>query len=57
MGSFLGIIILLPLLALIAICIKIDSVGPVFYISQRVGKGGKFFDVWKFRSMQVQYCV
>ncbi len=40
-----------PLLAVIAVAIKFDSQGPVFYRQTRVGKGGKTFKVFKFRSM------
>ncbi len=36
---------------LIAIAIKFDSPGPVIYKAKRVGRGGKIFDMWKFRSM------
>jgi exopolysaccharide biosynthesis polyprenyl glycosylphosphotransferase len=45
---------LLPLVLLIAILIKITSVGPVLYASRRVGKGGKHFTFLKFRSMRVR---
>lgn len=40
-----------PLLLLLAILIKLDSKGPVFYKSKRVGAGYQNFDFWKFRSM------
>jgi Undecaprenyl-phosphate galactose phosphotransferase WbaP len=40
-----------PLLFLIAMAIKIDSPGPVFYGQRRVGRGGVEFRAWKFRSM------
>jgi hypothetical protein len=43
--------ILLPLVALIAIAIKLDSPGPVFYTQKRVGHNGKEIRIWKFRSM------
>src|SRR5262249_31237006 len=36
---------------LVAIAIKLDSTGPVFYRQERVGKGGKVYGLWKFRSM------
>ncbi|MBW1703193.1 MAG: exopolysaccharide biosynthesis polyprenyl glycosylphosphotransferase [Deltaproteobacteria bacterium] len=49
--SALIIIITLPLLAVTALAIRLDSPGPVFFKQQRVGKGGKVFSVWKFRSM------
>ena len=41
----------LPLWLVIAAAIKLDSPGPVFYRQERVGKGGKLFSVFKFRSM------
>ena len=42
-----------PLLALIAIAMKVDSPGPVFYRHRRIGRGGREFHAWKFRSMVV----
>jgi exopolysaccharide biosynthesis polyprenyl glycosylphosphotransferase len=47
------LIILAPLFAIIAFLIKIDSPGPIFYISQRCGKKGRLFNFYKFRSMKV----
>ena len=49
--SFVGILILSPLLLLIAILIKLDSKGPVFYRGLRVGRQGKSFRIYKFRTM------
>lgn len=43
-----------PLLIVIAIGIKLSSKGPVFYISERVGKNGRLFKMLKFRSMHVK---
>jgi len=42
-----------PLMALTAICIALESRGPIFYRQERVGQGGKTFSVLKFRSMRV----
>jgi lipopolysaccharide/colanic/teichoic acid biosynthesis glycosyltransferase len=47
-----ALIFLSPLLILIAILVKLDSKGPVFYISKRAGNGYKIFDFYKFRSMR-----
>jgi exopolysaccharide biosynthesis polyprenyl glycosylphosphotransferase len=44
---------ILPLMGLVAIVIKIDSRGPVFYRQERMGRGGKTFLIYKFRSMYV----
>ncbi|MGH1256953.1 MULTISPECIES: sugar transferase [Bacillus] len=51
-GSFCGIIILLPVFIIVAICIKLeDPKGPVFFKQIRVGKDEKDFGMYKFRSM------
>jgi len=50
--SLLGLLILSPLFMIVALLIKLDSRGPVFYISPRIGRKGKIFDFYKFRSMQ-----
>jgi lipopolysaccharide/colanic/teichoic acid biosynthesis glycosyltransferase len=49
--SVLGLVIFSPLLALIALLIKLESPGPVFFTQKRVGKNERPFDVIKFRSM------
>jgi exopolysaccharide biosynthesis polyprenyl glycosylphosphotransferase len=49
--SFLFIILLSPLYLLIAIIIKLDSPGPIFFKQKRVGLHGKEFKIWKFRTM------
>jgi lipopolysaccharide/colanic/teichoic acid biosynthesis glycosyltransferase len=54
MGSLFLLIALLPLFLLIAILIKIDSSGPVLFRHQRIGKDGKPFVLWKFRSMRAE---
>jgi lipopolysaccharide/colanic/teichoic acid biosynthesis glycosyltransferase len=48
-----ALIFLSPLLLLIAILVKLDSKGPVFYISKRAGSGYRIFDFYKFRTMRV----
>jgi exopolysaccharide biosynthesis polyprenyl glycosylphosphotransferase len=50
-GSLGGIIILSPVLIITAIAIKLDSRGPVLFSQERVGKNGKIFKMYKFRSM------
>lgn len=52
----LALIILIfisPILLLVAIAVKLDSPGPVFFRQNRAGWGGKTFRIWKFRSMYV----
>jgi len=49
--SLLALVFIFPALALIAILIKLDSPGPVLYISDRIGKDGKRFRFLKFRTM------
>lgn len=52
-ASAAGLLVLSPILVPIAIWVKIDSKGPVFYRQSRVGRGNKDFGLYKFRSMQV----
>jgi exopolysaccharide biosynthesis polyprenyl glycosylphosphotransferase len=51
-GAALGLVVLLPLFALVGIAIKLTSRGPVFYRQDRVGLHGRRFRFWKFRSMR-----
>ena len=51
-GAFLGLMLSAPLWLLVAIAIKLESRGPIFYKSKRVGAGYHIFDFWKFRSMR-----
>lgn len=50
-ASSIGLILLSPILILIAICIKLDSKGPVFFKQVRVGKNKELFKIYKFRTM------
>jgi len=52
-SSFIGLIVLSPLLICISLVIKIDANGPVFFVQKRIGKKGKIFQMIKFRSMTV----
>lgn len=48
-----GLVLLAPLLLLLALAIKLDSPGPVFFRQERVGRGGRPFRIHKFRTMGV----
>jgi sugar transferase (PEP-CTERM system associated) len=50
--SAVGLVALIPFLALIALLIRVDSPGPVFYRQVRVGLRGRPYMIWKFRSMR-----
>lgn len=51
--SSILILLLLPLLIVVSLIIKLESKGPVLYVSRRAGKGYKVFDFYKFRSMRM----
>ncbi len=51
-GATVGLILVSPLLAIIAIAIKLTSPGPVFFVQKRVGLHGRLFPMVKFRSME-----
>jgi lipopolysaccharide/colanic/teichoic acid biosynthesis glycosyltransferase len=51
--SATALIFLLPLLLLVALAIKLDTRGPVFFAQPRVGRGNRMFRILKFRSMRV----
>lgn len=52
--ALLALIVLSPLFVIVAIAIKVDSPGPVFFVQKRIGKGGKVFRCVKFRSMSLE---
>jgi lipopolysaccharide/colanic/teichoic acid biosynthesis glycosyltransferase len=52
-GSALGLLLLLPVLAIVAVIIKLDSPGPIFFRQERIGRGGRSFRIFKFRSMVI----
>ena len=46
-----GLIVLMPLLLVVALAVKYTSKGPVLFDQERIGKDGRTFKIWKFRSM------
>lgn len=50
-GASLALIAVAPVLAIIAVLIKLDSRGPLIYRQTRVGRDGRPFEIWKFRTM------
>ena len=53
--AFIGLAVLWPILLIVAILIKIKMPGPVMFVQQRVGKGGRLFKCHKFRTMTVKH--
>jgi len=51
-GALLGLVFLAPVFLAVALWIRIDSPGPVFYRQERVGQGGRTFRIHKFRTMR-----
>lgn len=50
-GATLGLLLLSPLLAVVGLVVRLDSRGPVFYRQTRIGRNGRPFTMWKFRTM------
>ena len=53
-ASLLSLVLLALPFAIIALAIKLDSKGSIFFRQERVGKDGRSFKVWKFRTMVVE---
>ncbi len=49
-----GLIVLSPLMLIVALLIKFDDGGPVLFVQRRLGRGNRFFGMYKFRSMRVE---
>jgi exopolysaccharide biosynthesis polyprenyl glycosylphosphotransferase len=56
-GASIVLTLLAPLLAVVAVAIKLNSKGPVLFTQQRAGRGGRFFKLYKFRSMKTDATV
>jgi len=54
--SAIALLVLIPLMAIIAIGVKLDSRGPVLYLGERVGRNGRRFRLCKFRTMNCDAC-
>lgn len=52
--SLVALVILSPVLLIVLVAIKLDSIGPVIFVQRRVGKDGEVFNIRKFRSMQYE---
>ena len=48
-----ALLLLSPILLLVALAVKLEDGGPVFFVQRRVGRGNRFFPIFKFRSMSV----
>lgn len=51
LGALCGLLLAAPVMILVAIAVKVDSPGPIFYRATRVGVNNQPFEMWKFRSM------
>jgi lipopolysaccharide/colanic/teichoic acid biosynthesis glycosyltransferase len=49
--SFIALLMILPILLIVALCVCINSPGPVFFLQNRLGKKGSVFTIYKFRTM------
>jgi lipopolysaccharide/colanic/teichoic acid biosynthesis glycosyltransferase len=53
LGSTIGLVVTSPILALVAIAVKVESPGPILFQQERLGLGGRPFTLYKFRSMHL----
>lgn len=53
-AALIALVVFTPLFIIVAIAIKLDSPGPVFFVHKRIGKNGKLFNCIKFRSMSTE---
>ena len=51
--SFIAVVLLIPFYLFSAIAVKLSSPGPIFFLQERIGKNGKVFKIFKFRTMYV----
>jgi lipopolysaccharide/colanic/teichoic acid biosynthesis glycosyltransferase len=56
-GASIVLTLLAPVLAAVAVAVKLNSKGPVLFTQQRAGRGGRFFKLYKFRSMKTDATV
>lgn len=56
-GAIIGLILTSPIRMYVAIRIKSEDGGPVFFVQERVWRGERLFQFWKFRSMKIEYCT
>lgn len=54
LGALLGLLVLLPVLVVVAVVVRLSSPGPVLFRQTRVGRGGRDFVLFKFRTMAVR---
>jgi exopolysaccharide biosynthesis polyprenyl glycosylphosphotransferase len=50
-GATIGLVVLSPVLAILAVLVKVESPGPAFFAQERVGRGGRLFRIFKLRTM------